>query len=102
MTQFEHEEATFASMGKPFQEKLAFLIAEDLAFANQIGEVIDINFFELKYLRMFVKDIYDFRDKFKVYPSKATIENIIETKTGDDASIKQLKDFFKRSFSRNW
>lgn len=96
MAQFEHEEATFASMGKPFQEKLAFMIAEDPAFANQIGEVLDINFFELKYLRTFVKDIYDFKDKYKTYPSRATIENLIETKTGDDASIKQLKEYYKR------
>lgn len=96
MVQLQSDDATFASMGKPFQEKLAFMIAEDPAFANQIGEVLDINFFELKYLRSFVKEVYDFKDKFKTYPNKQTLETLINTKTDDDASVKQLKDFMKR------
>ena len=92
----KQDDATFASMGKPFQEKLAFMIAEDPAFANQIGEVLDFNFFELKYLRTFVKDIYDFKQKFKTYPSRATLDTLINQKADDDASVKQLKEFFKR------
>ena len=87
---------SFAGFGKPFQEKLAFMIAEDPAFANQIGEVLDINFFELKYLRLFVKEVYDFKTQFKIYPSKATIETIIDSKKEDDAAIKQMKDFYSR------
>lgn len=100
MTLIQHEEATFAGMGKPFQEKLAFMIAEDPAFANQIGEVLDVNFFELKYLKNFVKEIYDFKDKFKIYPSIATLDNIIQTKPDSEVSNKQMKDFFRR-FTRN-
>lgn len=96
MTQIQQEDVTFASMGKPFQEKLAFIIAEDPAFANQIGEVLDFNFFELKYLRTFVKDVYDFKEKYRTYPSKATIQQIIDTKIEQDASTKQLKEYFKR------
>ena len=97
----DDKETTFASMGKPFQEKLAFMIAEDPAFANQIGEVLDINFFELKYLRTFVKDIFDFKTEFKIYPSKATIETLITQKSDEEASTKQLKEFYKR-FNRTW
>ena len=38
MTEIQKEsiESTFSGFGKPFQEKLAFMIAEDPAFANQI------------------------------------------------------------------
>lgn len=93
------DDTTFASMGKLFQEKLAYMIADDPAFANQIGEVLDINFFELKYLRLFVKEVYDFKDKFKTYPNKQTLETLFLAKDGEDASIKQLKEFVKR-FSR--
>lgn len=70
-------------------------------FANQVGEVLDINFFELKYLRLFVQEIYDFKIEFKTYPTKQTLESIFNTKYKDEIepSIKQLKDFFCRCTS---
>ena len=46
--------ASFSKYGKPFQETLAHLILEDRPFAGQMKEVLDINFFELKYLRVFL------------------------------------------------
>ena len=46
----KQEKIDFAEFGKPFQEKLAFCILEDAQFANQIGEVLDYNFFELRYI----------------------------------------------------
>ncbi len=94
----ENKETNFSNFGKQFQEKLSWLISIDPAFANQIGEVIDINFFELKYLRVFVKMIYDFKSKYKTYPSKDTIETLIRTEIKDEneVSVKQIRDFYAR------
>ena len=77
------EEVTFSEFGKPFQEKLAFTILEDSTFANQIGEVINYNFFELNYLRVFVKKIYDYKEEHKKYPNKSTFEIILRTGLND-------------------
>jgi len=44
----KEEQVNFAKYGKSFQETLAQLILEDRPFADQIEEVIDVNFFELK------------------------------------------------------
>lgn len=68
-------------------------------FASQIGEVLDINFFELKYLKLFVKEIYVFREAYKTFPNKETFQTILETKlkeNSEDLALKQANDFFKR------
>ena len=49
-----HEkEVSFSHFGKSFQEKLCKVIFEDRPFSDQIGEVIEINYFESKYLQVF-------------------------------------------------
>jgi len=90
------EQVNFAEFGKPFQEKLAFTILEDSQFANQIGEVMDYNFFELKYLRVFVKKIYDYKNKFKKYPSKTTFESLLRTDLNKEHESlqKQVRSFY--------
>lgn len=90
------EQPSFGEFGKPFQEKLAFTILEDGQFANQIGEVIDYNFFELKYLRIFVKKIYDYKNKFGKYPSKATFETLLRTELNEENETlqKQVRSFY--------
>ena len=47
------EKVNFGRYGKTFQEGLVQLIYDDRPFADQITEVLDINFFEKKYLQIF-------------------------------------------------
>lgn len=92
----KQEQVDFSSFGKSFQEKLAFTILEDSHFANQIGEVIDYNFFESKYLRVFVKKLYDFKTKFGKYPNKTTFETILRTDLTEENEVvqKQVRSFY--------
>ena len=45
----------FSQYGKDFQETLCHLILVDRPFADQMFEVLNINFLELKYLQTFVQ-----------------------------------------------
>ena len=64
MTQFnQNDREDFSLFGKSFQEKFVQLLLEDRAFSDQISEVLDLNFLELKYLRVFAKKIIEYRDK---------------------------------------
>ena len=94
----EKEEATLASFGKPFQEKLAQLILDDPSFGDQVGEVLKTNFFELKYLQEFVSLIYKYKEQYKKYPSQATIESILRSEIDhlNAAVQKQTRDFYVR------
>lgn len=90
------EQVNFSEFGKPFQEKLAFTILEDSQFANQIGEVLDYSFFELKYLQVFVKKVYAYKEKYRKYPSKTTFESILKSdmKNETETLQKQVRDFY--------
>ena len=48
------EPMSFSKYGKSFQEKLCMVILDDRAFADQIEEVLDVNFLELNYLKCLI------------------------------------------------
>ena len=88
----------FSKFGKSFQEKLAQLMFSDRQFADQLREVLDLNFFELKYLQSFCKKLFDYRDKYDMYPSANIMSTILRTELEDDndALNKQVRDYFAR------
>ena len=73
----------FSKYGKQFQESLAQMIMEDRPFADQIEEVLDASFFELKYLRVFVTKLFSYRKKYNVHPTDKILQ-------------KQVRDYFAR------
>ena len=47
------EKVNFSRYGKSFQEQLCMVILDDRPFADQVEEVLDISFLELRYLQGF-------------------------------------------------
>ena len=94
----------FGSFGKAFQESLAKMILEDSQFSTQIGEVLNVNFFELKYLQNFVNKVYLYKEKYKKHPSRETFESILKSENGEgnEAVRKQVRDFYVRIASGNF
>ena len=92
-------EVDFSKYGKQFQETLAQLILEDRPFADQIEEVLDTKFFELSYLRVFVRKIYEYRRKYGVHPTNNILPSILRNELEDcnDAVKKQVRDYFART-----
>ena len=88
----------FSKFGKSFQENLCKMILEDRPFSDQIGEILDVNFFELKYLQVFCKKIYDYKEKYNIHPSNDIMTTIIRTELRGEEEIlqKQTRDFFAR------
>ena len=71
------DRADFGRYGKSFQEGLVQLIFEDRPFADQISEVLDTEFLELEYLRVFVSKVLDFNNFgscFTVIACKSTTQ----------------------------
>lgn len=94
------EQAGFSKFGKTFQEGLSQLILMDRPFADQIYEILDINYFELKYLQVFVKKIFQYKEKYKVHPTQATLTTILRSELEEEnvATRKQVRDFFARIY----
>ena len=88
----------FSKYGKQFQESLAQLILEDRPFADQVEEVLNTSFFELKYLRVFVSKLFEYRKKYGVHPTSKIFATILRTELDlqSDALQKQTRDYFAR------
>ena len=92
------EKTDFSQFGKSFQENMCQLILYDRAFADQMKEVLNINFLELKYLQVFVRKIFDYKEKYGLQPSISILTTILRTEiTEENESVqKQVRDFFAR------
>jgi len=88
----------FAKYGTKFQENLVHLIFTDRAFSDQIREVLDVNFLELKYLRVFTHKLFDHRDQYGSHPSQDTMATILrsELESQNEVIQKQVRDYFVR------
>ena len=91
----------FSKYGKAFQESLVQLIVEDRPFADQIEEVLDTNFFELKYLRVFVSKLFQYRKKYGVHPTMKILASVLRTDLDNHnpGVQKQVRDYFTRIVS---
>lgn len=97
----KNEEASLAFFGKEFQEKLVQLILDDSQFGDQIEEVLDTNFFELKYLQVFTEIIYQYKNTYGTFPTRTTLEAMLRTELEKHNPVlqKQVRDFFAKLLS---
>jgi replicative DNA helicase len=95
---FIEEKQDFSKYGTKFQENLVNLMLDDRAFCDQISEVMDVNFLELKYLRLFINKILDYRKKYGTHPSRSTMTTIIRSELASENELlqKQVRDYYAR------
>jgi len=100
---FEQTSADFSRYGKAFQEQLCMLILDDRPFADQIEEVLDINFLELRYLKLFTQQIYNYRGKYGVHPSRQIMATILRAGIDDSNQLtqQQVREFYARCMNGN-
>ncbi|MHA2403755.1 MAG: DnaB-like helicase C-terminal domain-containing protein [Candidatus Kariarchaeaceae archaeon] len=70
---------TFQRFGKAFQEKFCHLMLSDRPFCDQVSEVLNVEFLDYEYLRVFVQILVGYRGKYKVHPSYDIMESRIRT-----------------------
>ncbi len=87
---------TFQRFGKAFQEKFCHLMLSDRPFCDQVVEVLDTEFLDYEYLRVFVKILTNHRSKYKVHPSYEIMESRIRTDCNNytKALKEQLLQFY--------
>ena len=93
----EQQFDTFSKFGKSFQEKLVKAILFDRNFANQVEEVLDTSYLELKYLQVFVDLLFQHKQSYP-HPTYEAMVSVVRTQTEDysDSIIKQVIDFLAR------
>jgi len=92
------ENVNFGRYGKTFQEGLVQLIFEDRTFADQITEVLNIDFLELEYLQVFITKVVKYRAKYGKHPSVDVMVSMMRTELDNEDEViqKQVRDYFTR------
>lgn len=74
------------------------MIFESRGFADQMKEVLNINFLEFKYLQVFVRLIFNYKEKYSRQPSESIMTTILRTEIANENELitKQIRDFFAR------
>jgi len=84
--------------GKSFQENLCKLLVYDRSFCDQMQEVLDVGFLELKYLQVFTRKLFEYKEEYKTHPTNGTLNSIFNTELQieNDVIQKQISDYFVR------
>jgi len=84
--------------GKSFQEKVFQALLTDPKWAEQLIEVFDTSYFDLKYLTYLAEKYFDYAKKYKVFPTWHLLVTIISSdlKHGNDLLLKkQIIDYLQ-------
>jgi|SRR3990167_1264161 len=95
----EQAKPTLAEFGKLFQERIIQALLNDHVWAQQMVEVFDVDYFELRYLNFLASRFFAYGKKYKAFPTWQLLVTIIrdELKTGTDIVLRdQIIDFLKR------
>lgn len=90
---------SFGQYGRAFQEKIMQAMLGDPRWAEQLMEVFDVRYFELKYLQFLSERYFNFAKQYKDFPSIQILATIIkdELKVGNDRALaEQIIDYLKR------
>jgi hypothetical protein len=70
----------------------------DRSFFDQMTDVFDIYFLELKYLRLFYSRLAEYRKTYEKHPSVDIMASVIKTELEEESEVvrKQVKDYFAR------
>ena len=92
---------SFSKFGRNFQEELQSTYIKDRPFADRMFEVLDLNFLELKHLRVFTSKIKEYRDTYGVHPTSSIMSSILRTGIDDqNDSVKvRIREYYARTLS---
>jgi hypothetical protein len=89
----------FKQYGKSFQEKIFQGLLHDHEWASQMIEVMNPEFFELKYLKYLTSRYFVYHQKYKCFPTMGLLVNIIrdDLSEGNDTLLReQIVEYLHR------
>lgn len=94
-------EEDFSKFGKLFQEKLVKIMFYERSFFNQIMEVLNTNFLEIKYLQKFVELMDEYKKDYGSHPTEDAMTMLLASSLDGENQILdgQIRSFFARILS---
>jgi len=91
MSEISSNEALFKQYGRPFQEKIFQGLLTDHGWAAQMSEVMEPNYFDLRYLAFLSDKYFKYHEKYKSFPTLSLLISIIkdELREQNNALLKE-------------
>jgi replicative DNA helicase len=83
---------SFSKYGKSFQEKIFQGMVTDKDWAAQMHEVMNPEYFDLKYLKYLTKNYFSYYDKYRCFPTMQLLIQIIREDLQNDTADQMLRD----------
>ena len=68
----------------------------DRSYCDQMQEVLDVKYLELKYLQVFTQKLFGYKLEFGIHPTNETLNSVLNTELGEENEVikKQVMDYF--------
>lgn len=99
MSEINQDKPTFGQYGKSFQEKIMQALLCDRKWAEQLLEVFDVQYFELKHLQYLGEKYFSYAKKYKDFPTLQLLIPMIKDElksSSDQAFKKEVIDYLLR------
>lgn len=101
MTEKE-KQVSFAGFGDVFQDRVVQALIHDIDWAEQMLDILVVEYFDLNHLSFIVSKYYKYYQKYRTFPSLdilATVlsESLDQSKIADDALITSIRKFLKKT-----
>ena len=82
--------------GKTFQENMCKLMVYDRSYCDQMQEVLDVKYLELKYLQVFTEKLFNYKKEYGIHPTNDTLNSVLNTELNEENEViqKQVMDYF--------
>ncbi len=92
---------SFSDYGEDFQERVIQALLTDFAWAEQMHEIIRVEYFELEHFQYLVKRYYDYYTKWSTFPTIAILANVLKDALKkdvgyDDIILKKIVPLLKK------
>ena len=90
---------SFAEHGTSFQEKIMQALLSDHQWAEQMSEVIKVDYFDLKHLRFLSQKYFDYYLKYRTFPTLQLLVTIIrdDLRSGTDIILRdKIVEYLQR------
>jgi replicative DNA helicase len=90
---------SFAEHGTSFQEKIMQALLSDHQWAQQMSEVIKLEYFDLKHLKFLSQKYFEYHIKYKTFPTLQLLVTIIrdDLRTGTDIILRdKIVEYLQR------
>jgi replicative DNA helicase len=82
------------SNDKHFEERLVQAFIVDHPFAEQMVEVLDLNYFNIEHLKATAKIIFDYYQNYKTFPSFQLLVHMVKNELKDEILREKIIAFF--------